>query len=95
VSPAYYTISTLAGAGLDVLEDENLLQHVEKIMTSTDPATKFKTSLINNLIIDHPKTIVTPHNAFNSTEALQRIIDVTLDNITVFTKGKIQNSVSS
>jgi D-lactate dehydrogenase len=86
---------TLAGAGLDVLEDENLLQHVEKIMTSTDPATKFKTSLINNLIIDHPKTIVTPHNAFNSTEALQRIIDVTLDNITVFTKGKIQNSVSS
>ncbi len=85
---------TLAGAGLDVLEDENLLQHIEKIMASTDPATKFKTSLINNLIIDHPNTIVTPHNAFNSTEALQRIIDVTVENIISFREGKAQNVVS-
>ncbi len=85
---------TLAGAGLDVLEDEDLLQHVEKIMSSTNPDAKFKTSLINNLIIDHPNTIVTPHNAFNSTEALQRIIDVTVENIISFAEGKEQNTVS-
>lgn len=81
----------LAGAGLDVLEDENLIQDHEKVITCDE--CKIKTTLLNEIIIDHPKTIVTPHNAFNSTEALQRIIDVAVENILAFTKGKIQNQV--
>ncbi|MBI2037449.1 MAG: hydroxyacid dehydrogenase [Candidatus Magasanikbacteria bacterium] len=83
----------LAGAGLDVLEDENLLQNFEEVMNCGDNACKLKTSLINNLIIDHPNTIVTPHNAFNSTEALQRIIDVTVSNIKDFIAGRLKNKV--
>lgn len=83
----------LAGAGLDVLEDENLLQNFEEVMRCSDTECKLKTTLVNNLLIDHPNTIVTPHNAFNSTEALQRIINVTAENITSFVKGKIQNRV--
>ena len=46
-------------------------------------------------MIDHPNTIITPHNAFNTTEALQRIIGITVDNIKGFKKGKIQNSVTT
>lgn len=84
----------LAGAGLDVLEDENLLQHFEEVMTCADNRCQLKTTLINNLLIDHPKTIVTPHNAFNSIEALRRIIDVTIENIAAFAKGRPQNVVS-
>lgn len=83
----------LGGAGLDVLEDENLVQHFEEIMRSKDVGLKLKTSLINNLLIDHPKTIVTPHNAFNSVEALQRIIDVTVENIISFAKASAINRV--
>ena len=54
---------------------------------------KLKTTLVNNLLIDHPNTIVTPHNAFNSVEALQRIINVTVDNIISFSRGEAQNLV--
>jgi D-lactate dehydrogenase len=82
----------LAGVGLDVLEDENLIQNHEQMINCGDDC-KLKTTLLNELIINHPNSIVTPHNAFNSTEALQRIIDVTIENILAFTKGKIQNQV--
>lgn len=81
----------LAGVGLDVLEDENLVQNHEELISSKNE--KLKTALFNELIIDHPNSIVTPHNAFNSTEALQRIIDVTIENISAFIKGKKQNLV--
>lgn len=84
----------IAGAGLDVLEDENLLQNFEEVMSCSDADCKLKTSLINNLIIDHPNTIVTPHNAFNSVEALQRIIYITVGNIKSFTSGTIINQVT-
>lgn len=83
--------NVLAGAGLDVLEDENLIQDHEKVISSDEH--KIKTTLLNEIIIDHPNTIVTPHNAFNSAEALARIIDVAIDNIVAFTKGKVQNRV--
>lgn len=83
----------LAGAGLDVLEDENLLQNFEEVMRCSNGECKLKTSLVNNLLIDHPKTIITPHNAFNSTEALERIITMTVENVRAFVKGKPQNTV--
>jgi D-lactate dehydrogenase len=83
----------LAGAGLDVLEDENLLQHYEEVMSGKDAGKKAKVSLVNNLLIDHPKTIITPHNAFNSTEALQRIIDGTITTINASLEGEILHPV--
>ena len=85
----------IAGAGLDVLEDEDYIQHEEKLISNKLTALQIKTNLVNNIIIDHPNTIVTPHNAFNSTEALQRIIDVTVDNIKSFVKGEIKNDVTA
>lgn len=83
----------LAGAGLDVLEDENLIQNYEEIIRGTCTACELKTSLINKLIIEHPNSIVTPHNAFNSTEAIKRIIDTTVENIHAFLKNKPVNIV--
>jgi D-lactate dehydrogenase len=81
----------IAGAGLDVLEDENLIQNHEELIGCTQR--QIKTTLLNNIIIDHPNTIVTPHNAFNSTEALERIIDTTVENIKSFIEGKIINQI--
>jgi D-lactate dehydrogenase len=83
----------LAGVGLDVLEDEHLIQDEEQIICGKRSATQLKTNLMNNILIDHPNVIVTPHNAFNSTEALQRIVDTTIENIKSFSKGKVQNTV--
>jgi len=97
----------LAGAGLDVLEeeanikDEGIILHekgagknMKKEKTKNLTAKQIKIMLMNEILIDHPNTIITPHNAFNSTEALQRIIDTTVDNIKSFAKGKIKNDVT-
>ena len=77
-----------------MLEDENLIQNEEKIIGGCTDG-QLKTNLMNNIIIDHPNTIVTPHNAFNSIEALRRIVDTTVDNIKSFTAGKTKNDVTA
>jgi len=87
----------IAGAGLDVLEDEGFVQSEEAMVKAACKGNEcqIKTNLMNNIIIDHPNTIVTPHNAFNSIEALQRIVDVTVDNIKSFAKGIVINDVTA
>ncbi len=40
-----------------------------------------------------PNVLITPHNAFNSKEALERILTTTLENIDGFIKGKPLNLV--
>jgi D-lactate dehydrogenase len=87
----------IAGAGLDVLEDEGFVQSEEAMVKAACEGNecKIKTNLMNNIIIDHPNTIVTPHNAFNSIEALRRIVDVTVENIKSFAKGSAINDVTA
>jgi D-lactate dehydrogenase len=38
--------------------------------------------------------VVTPHSAFNTREAVQRIIDTTVDNIASFSDGEPKNVVN-
>ncbi len=83
----------LAGVGLDVLEDENLIQNHEQVISGDQR--QIKTTLLNEMIIDHPNAIVTPHNGFNSIEALERIVDVTVDNIKSFANGETKNNVTA
>jgi D-lactate dehydrogenase len=84
---------TIAGAGLDVLEGEHLIQDEEHLIRADMSPRDLRLSLVNKLIIEHPNVIVTPHNAFNSTEAIQRIIDTTIANIQAFCSGKPENIV--
>ncbi len=88
------TSNKVAGAGLDVLESEELLAHPEKLFSKTINKTTVKINLMTNIIIDHPNTIITPHNAFNSTESLQRIFSTTVDNIQGFINCQIINEVT-
>ena len=82
----------IAGIGSDVLEEETYFQNPEKVLNLKNPE-EVRRTLMENVLIDHPNTIITPHNAFNSTEALKRIIDTSLDNIKAFLSGKTQNDV--
>jgi len=82
----------IAGVGTDVLEEETYFQNPEKVLNLKN-GEELRRTLMENILIDHPNTIVTPHNAFNSTEALKRIIDTSLDNIKKFLNGEIQNNV--
>lgn len=82
----------IAGAGLDVLEEELVFKTPDTILTLTDPKA-IRKSLIENAIIDHPHTIITPHNAFNSIEAMYRIVDTAVDNIKNFIADSPTNLV--
>lgn len=82
----------IAGIGTDVLEEETYFQNPEKVLNLTKQD-EIRRTLMENILIDHPNTIITPHNAFNSVEALKRIMDTSLDNIKAFLDNKIQNNV--
>lgn len=84
----------LAGAGIDVLEEECYVRE-ERELLATEFLAKcdMKTQLLNHVLLNRDDVIVTPHNAFNSTESLEEILKTTVDNISSFLKGKAQNSV--
>jgi D-lactate dehydrogenase len=84
----------LAGVGLDVLEEEKEL--TEEIDILTNPEQKdmdLKTLVMDHILISHPRVVITPHNAFNSQEALMRIEATTIENIQHFIEGKVENVV--
>ena len=75
----------LGGAGLDVLEEEGVLVEGKTLVLYGHPeAHNLKTALANHVLIDMPNVLVTPHNAFNTQEALQRILDTDVCNIQAF-----------
>ncbi len=84
----------LSGAGLDVLEEEAALKE-EREFLSREYLSKvdIKTQLLNHVLLTRNEVIVTPHNAFNSKEALIQIIDTTIANIKTFIAGSPQNTV--
>ncbi|OGG93955.1 hypothetical protein A2609_02305 [Candidatus Kaiserbacteria bacterium RIFOXYD1_FULL_47_14] len=85
----------LAGAGLDVLEEEGDMADEIALLTNPHPKeAELKIALENHYLIDHPRVIVTPHLAFNTTEAVERILDTTIENIRAFSAGSPTNLVS-
>lgn len=76
---------TLAGAGLDVLEEEGEIKNEMKFFADGNVHEKeLKVILENHILMRMPNVLITPHNAFNTVEALMRILTVTLQNISGF-----------
>lgn len=79
----------LAGIGLDVLEEEKYILKEEAELLSPHFVSKskenindyLKTIVEGHMLLISDKVIVTPHNAFNSQEALERILDTTIENV--------------
>jgi len=86
---------TLAGAGLDVFEEEGYFinDDTSLLLAEHPEAERLKTILENQYLIDHPNVIMTPHNAFQTQEALERILQTTTENITAFANGAPANLV--
>ncbi len=82
----------LSGAGLDVLEGEELIKEEQQILSS-EKSEVFGELIKNHVLLNMDNVVVTPHIAFYSQEALERILDTTVQNISLFAEGKIQNSV--
>jgi D-lactate dehydrogenase len=83
----------LAGAGLDVLEGEEAIYEESALLGDATNPEKLRTAIQNHLILKKPNVVFTPHNAFNSQEALERILDTTAENIRAFAGGAAKNVV--
>lgn len=84
----------LSGAGLDVLEEEGVIRDELAFLSTGHPKdADLKTVLAGHALIDMPNVIVTPHNAFNTKEALERILATTLENLSNFAKGSPGNTI--
>lgn len=84
----------LAGAGLDVLEEECFIKEEKELLSKAFLKTcNLQTVVQDHLLIQDKRVIVTPHNAFNSKEAILRILETTVDNIQAQIKGEMLNLV--
>ena len=84
---------TLAGAGLDVLEGEEAVLEESALLGDNTNPELLRRAIQNHLILKKPNVVFTPHNAFNSQEALERILNTTADNIAAFAAGAPKNAV--
>ena len=86
----------IGAAGLDVLEEEGVIRdEMQFVLSDKSTDHDLRTVLANHVLIDMPNVIVTPHIAFNTKEAVERILETTIDNIDLFMKGTPQNIVTS
>jgi D-lactate dehydrogenase len=84
----------IAAAGLDVLPEEQVfLEGVKNPATLFAGGKNLETLLANHILLQHPNVCITPHCAFFTREAVQRILDVTMANIEAFVRGEPQNVV--
>ncbi len=88
----------IAGAGLDVLEEERELREEIKILSTPEEnqaqnLKDYKTLLEDHVLINMPNVVVTPHIAFYSAEAEAEIVRVTVENIKGFIAGAPINLV--
>lgn len=82
------------GAGLDVLESENMLIQPDKTF-DFDYLTNdvIRQTLLNDRLLKLHNVVVTPHIAYNSKESNERILKITMQNIRAFFDGEVFNSV--
>jgi D-lactate dehydrogenase len=81
-------------AGLDVLEAENMLIQPDSILDFDylqDDV--IRQTLLNERLLKLHNVVITPHIAYNSKEANERILNITMNNINSFFDGKVVNSV--
>ncbi len=83
----------LSGAALDVLEEEELIKEEKQLLSRKFPMERQKNVLEEHILAAKDNVIITPHNAFNSHEALARILDTTVKNIKGFFNNRKTNVV--
>ncbi|MFN3585377.1 hydroxyacid dehydrogenase [Phenylobacterium sp.] len=89
------TSGRLAGAGLDVVAEEPLVREEAEIFR-TDAALRpdqLRSLLATNTLLRLPNVVVTPHVAYDTREAVQRILETSVANIEAFARGEPRNLV--
>ncbi len=88
----------LRGAGLDVLPDEPLLRDEAEIFRPEAGAgarADLRGLLASHALLRMRNVVVTPHVAYNTTDAMTRIVEATAENVRAFARGAPRNLVSA
>ncbi len=83
----------IAGAALDVLEGEELILDEKQLLYFKKENAKLEELAKNHILLKRDNVVFTPHIAFFSQEALERILSTTIENLLDFEKGENSNSV--
>ena len=83
----------LSGVGIDVLEGEELIKEEKQLLYEKDKLTLLSELVKGHILLSKENVVFTPHIAFYSQEALERILKTTIQNIIGFLNGKPQNVV--
>jgi len=85
----------LAGAGLDVLPEEPTIREEAELLRSVYMRHhNLETLLADHVLLHLRNVVITPHSAFNTREAMQRILVTTRANIDAFLAGNTLNLVA-
>ena len=87
----------LSGAGLDVLEGEDMILEEKQLLRNRKDIynpENLQLMLRDGFILQRENVVFTPHIAFYSKEAIQRILDTTVSNIKAFIDGNAANVVN-
>ena len=84
----------VAAAGLDVLPEEPVIREETELLRAVyRKENDLEALLADCALLRLHNVFITPHNAFNTREAVQRILDATVENIAGFLRGEPRNVV--
>lgn len=84
----------LSGVGLDVLEGELLIREEKELLGERSNPNELQMLAKDHALLGRDNVVYTPHIAFYSREALERILSTTIDNIECFAIGHCKNLVA-
>lgn len=85
----------VGAAGLDVVEGEELIQEEQELVAGPGSEEKLRLVVCEQALLRQPNVLVTPHIAFDTQEALDRIAATTEENIRAFLRGCPTNAVQA
>lgn len=68
----------LAGVGLDVIEGEEVLKEEKEVATKKFDFESLRGAVMSHALLKYDNVIITPHTAYNTWDALNRILNTTL-----------------
>lgn len=83
----------LGGAGLDVLEGEELIKEEHELLHVPRASEALQALVRRSVLLKKDNVVLTPHNAFNSREAHRRILDTTIQNVRAWREGRELNRI--
>jgi D-lactate dehydrogenase len=83
----------LSGAGLDVFEGEEVIKEEKQLLFEPKNLEVLASLVKDHILLSKDNVVFTPHIAFYSKEALERILETTVENVAAFVSGKPQNVV--